>query len=219
MDSPVSGETPVNERYPFLSHIPDEERSLSRKDEVLLISVLDWYNEDESNVRKFYDILKHKNGLSLRIIDWLITNFSKKVNVSIENHGIPGDLHRDYHKNLSAHNKKNFDPFARRERICILLGDEKRFSTIGQLNFFRWFLQKNIYSYLLENKPVIEKHMRDHEKMSKKRSQMKFLRGKGVSGKLLEEPCNETDSTTEVNIEKGLNTKPQSFSGSFTLRF
>ncbi|CAM9105930.1 unnamed protein product, partial [Ectocarpus sp. 4 AP-2014] len=136
--------------------------SFSRKDEVLLNSVLMWFNEEESRVQTFSDIVHHKNGLSLRIIDWLITNFTKSFSVAIESDGLPRNLRRDYHKNLSAHNKKNFDPFARRRRIHIVLfGEERRVSTIGQLNFFRWFLSKNLVGFLLENKSVIEKHMKD----------------------------------------------------------
>ena len=135
--------------------------------------------------------------------------------MSIETRGIPGDLYRDYHKNLSAHNKKNFDPFARRQRICILLnGEEKRFSTIGQLNFFRWFLQKNLCSFLLANKPTIEKHMRDYEKMSKKRSQKKFLQGKIPS-----QPPVTSSEEEDTVVESVPRCKPQAFSGSFKLSF
>ncbi|CAN0561947.1 unnamed protein product, partial [Ectocarpus sp. 12 AP-2014] len=138
--------------------------SFSRKDEVLLNSVLLWFNEEEGRVQTFADIVHRKNGLSLRIIDWLITNFTKSFSVAIESDGLPRNLHRDYHTNLSAHNKKNFDPFARRRRIHIVLfGKEERVSTIGQLNFFRWFLSKNLVGFLLENKSVIEKHMKDSD--------------------------------------------------------
>ncbi|CAM9202699.1 unnamed protein product [Pylaiella littoralis] len=164
-------------RYPYMNFIhegltrtPAEMRcdgvgdTLSRKDEVLLHSVLHWYNQDGCRVQTFSDIVSHRNGLSLRIIDWLTTNFSKRFNVAIESDGFPRNLRRDYHKNLTAHNKKNFDPFARRRRIIILLfGRERRVSTIGQLNFFRWFLTKNLCGFLLENKAVIEKHMKECE--------------------------------------------------------
>ena len=125
----------ANMEFPFINYIHDneEENSLSRKDEVLLHSVLGWFNEDKDRVQQFSDIVKHKNGLSLRIIDWLITNFSKNISVSIQTdlETLPIDLYRDYHKNLSAHNKKNFDPFARRRRICIVIfGNEQRFSQL-----------------------------------------------------------------------------------------
>lgn len=207
-------------RFPVLNYVPDSDKRISRKDEVLLTSVLDWYNADESRVQQFIDIVKHKNGLSLRIIDWLITNFSKKVSVSIETRGLPGDLYRDYHKNLSAHNKKNFDPFARRQRICILLfGKERRFSTIGQLNFFRWFLQKNLCDFLLENKSVIEKNMRDYEKSSKKRSSKKFLQSKEPPTETLERVAGGSPGSRPNPNTPASRCKPQTFSGTFTLSF
>ncbi len=201
----------ASSRYPFLNYVAEEDKRISRKDEVLLRSVLDWYNSGPggSRVQRFMDVVKHKDGLSLRIIDWLITNFSKKVSVSIETQGLPGDLHRDYHKNLSAHNKKNFDPFARRQRICVLVfGKEKRFSTIGQLNFFRWFLQKNLCGFLLENKAAIEGHMREYEKRVKERPAKRFRRGGVSSSKKDDGPKKDDDHN-----------KPQAYSGSFTLRF
>lgn len=204
-------------RFPHLNYITEEDKKISRKDEVLLTSVLEWYNRDSSRVQQFSDIVKHKNGLSLRIIDWLITNFSKKVSVAIETRGLPSDLYRDYHKNLSAHNKKNFDPFARRQRICVqLFGEEQRFSTIGQLNFFRWFLQKNLCEFLLENKPVIEKHMREYENSVKKRPSKKFKGTDKVTVKSeVEDKTGNEDKTGGVNAR----CKLQSFSGTFTLKF
>lgn len=213
-------------RFPFLNYVPEGDKKISRKDEVLLTSVLEWYNSDVSRVNQFTDVVKHKNGLSLRIIDWLITNFSKKVSVSIETRGLPGDLYRDYHKNLSAHNKKNFDPFARRQRICIvILGREKRFSTIGQLNFFRWFLQKNLCEFLLENKSIVEKHMREYEKMSKNRSAKKFIQCKEDKPVSNDGPMfpqvegSGNDKGTEEELVATPRCKPQAFSGTFTLIF
>lgn len=156
-------------RYPYIDHVvPENGRGddavPSRKDEVLLNSVLQWFNAERARVQTFSDIVSHKNGLSLRIIDWLITNFSKTFSVAIESEGLPRNLRGDYHKNLSAHNKKNFDPFARRQRIRIILfGEEQRVSTIGQLNFFRWFLSKNLVGFIIKNKALIEKHMKESE--------------------------------------------------------
>ncbi len=198
--------------FPFVNYIHEDEEgnALSRKDEVLLHSVLEWFNEDEARVQQFSDIVKHKNGLSLRIIDWLITNFSKNIRVSITTNDLPIDLYRDYHKNLSAHNKKNFDPFARRRRICIILfGNEQRFSTIGQLNFFRWFISKNLCNFVIEKKPIIEKHMRESEKISrgKKKPQGKFSKD------------GTPESSVSVSKTPTPRCKPQSFTGTFKLTF
>ena len=188
---------------------------ISRKDEVLLCSVLQWYNEDASRVRTFSDIVNHRNGLSLRIIDWLITNFSKAFSVAIESDGLPRNLCRDYHKNLSAHNKKNFDPFARRRRIHILLfDDQRRVSTIGQLNFFRWFLSKDLVGFLLQNKTVIEKHMKDSE--TKLVVDEKHARG--VKKKKKKKMNNNNTCVSDTRTKLGV-PEPQVFSGTFTMSF
>jgi hypothetical protein len=38
-------------------------------------------------------------------------------------------------------------------------GVEAFMTTVGQLNFFRWFLEKGIYDYMMENREAIEKDM------------------------------------------------------------
>lgn len=191
----------------------EESNSLSRKDQVLLGSVLQWYNEDESRVRTFSDIVTHKNGLSLRIIDWLITNFSKTVSVAIESDGLPRSLRRDYDKNLSAHNKKNFDPFARRRKIRIVLfGKDHRMSTIGQLNFFRWFITKNLTGFLLENKSVIEKHMKRGEASHQTRAASKRSLGIGLA----EEDANKHKA---VKVQQAWSVESRVYSGSFRMSF
>ncbi|AAK14559.1 EsV-1-141 [Ectocarpus siliculosus virus 1] len=191
--------------------------SFSRKDEVLLNSVLMWFNEEESRVQTFSDIVHHKNGLSLRIIDWLITNFTKSFSVAIESDGLPRNLRRDYHKNLSAHNKKNFDPFARRRRIHIVLfGEERRVSTIGQLNFFRWFLSKNLVGFLLENKSVIEKHMKDsgtnQDRVVKKKQEVAPLQPEKNRRYILKKKGKPGPDTCAAE-------PPQLFSGPFRMSF
>ena len=130
----------------------------------LLDSILEWYNEDESNVAKFVEVVKRKNGMSLRVIDWLVTNFSKVHSVAINSSGLPRDLNRDYQMNLTAYNKKNMDPFARRNKIKIRVFDkEERSSTVGQLNFFRWYYKNGIHVYLNKHRDVVETHMKENE--------------------------------------------------------
>ncbi|CAM9109657.1 unnamed protein product [Ectocarpus sp. 12 AP-2014] len=216
----------------------DVEEALSRKDEVLLDSVLACFIEEESRVQVFSDIVHHKNGLSLRIIDWLITNFTKSFSVAIESDGLPRNLRRDYHKNLSAHNKKNFDPFARRRRIHIVLfGKVQRVSTIGQLNFFRWFLQKNLVGFLLENKVVIEKHIKDsdtnQDRIVKRKLAMAAQSPPEKNHRHKEDPAKakaEAEADAEADAEakakakakakpEGCVAEPQLFSGTFRMSF
>lgn len=160
--------------------------NLSLSDSCLLDSILDWYNEDETNVRRFVEVVKRKNGMSLRVIDWLVTNFSKVHSVVIDApSGVPVDLNRDYQKNLNAYNKKNMDPFARRNKIKVsLFGQEERSSTVGQLNFFRWYYKNGINVYLNKHRAIVENHMKQNEgKEHAKARGGRFFPVKSFSGK------------------------------------
>ena len=165
--------------------------SLTKADEVLLTSVLEWYNEDYNHVLHFMNIVKRKNGMSLRVIDWLVTNFSKSHSVTIESTGIPRDLNRDYQKNLSAYNKRNMDPFARRNKIIVTIlheniPEEKRSTTVGQLNFFRWFGRNKVSEYLVANRHLVEAHMKETDPKRKyPRKINKTISSKTYNGKFV----------------------------------
>lgn len=155
---------------------------LSSSDRVLLESIIEWYNENPEHIDKYMEIVKRKNGMSLRVIDWLVTNYSKENSIPIETKidCLPRDLNRDYQKNLTAYNKKNLDPFARKNKISvkILTGSngegETRSTTVGQLNFFRWFCKNNLDVYISREKKKIDAHMKESEKNKKHNKKNKF---------------------------------------------
>lgn len=138
--------------------------NISLSDRCLLDSILEWYNEDLLNVTRFVSVVKRKNGTSLRVIDWLVTNFCRVHSIAISSKGFPRDLHREYQKNLVAYNKKNLAPFARRNKIRIkIFGKEERSTTVGQLNFFRWYYNNGIDVYMTKHREVVENHMKENE--------------------------------------------------------
>jgi len=102
---------------------------LSGADKVLLESILEYYNDNTENIKKLISIVKRKNGMSLRVIDYLCTNYSKEHSIVIETKDghIPRDLNSDYQKNLNAYNKKYLDPFSRRNKIVINVSKKKHF--------------------------------------------------------------------------------------------
>ena len=120
------------------------------------------------------NIIKYKKSISLRIIDWFATNYSKKHNTIFiiykddDGHKIlkeTGDLfsqfnvYNSYKSQLKAYSKKRFDPFCRRERIEFNCNNETINTTIGQLNFFRWAINTRIIDYIKSNKTQIEDDM------------------------------------------------------------
>jgi hypothetical protein len=69
-------------------------------------------------------------------------------------------VHFNYKRELKAYSKKLFDPFCRRDRIMFeALNNTPIMTTVGQLNFFRWFIEKKILDYIQDHRTDIEADM------------------------------------------------------------
>ena len=138
------------------------------KEDLLMDSLNEFYLMN-NNLNKLLDILKNKSNISLRIIDWYVTNYSKKFNCSYtlvkDNKPIKFNVYINYKLKLKGYSKKQFDPFCRRARIKFFY-DKPKFiiTTVGQLNFFRWAIEHNIINSILKNIIAIEKDMNDSYK-------------------------------------------------------
>ena len=118
-----------------------------------------FYNET-GNLEKITPILKGESPISLRLVDWFITNYAKKNNTSYMMGTKQFLVHFNYKRELKAYSKKLFDPFCRRDRIMFeALNQPSIITTVGQLNFFRWFIEKKILDYIEENRTAIEADM------------------------------------------------------------
>tara|TARA_B100001094_G_C18155675_1_gene786297 strand:+ start:108 stop:641 length:534 start_codon:yes stop_codon:yes gene_type:complete len=136
--------------------------------DVLYFSLNKYYTE--KNIKKLNEILKN-NQISLRIIDWFVTNYSKKNNIfygiyktntgkitfNNENNEFVKQLNvfHSYKSQLKSFSKKKFDPFCRKNRIQF----HNIETTIGQLNFFRWAIDNLIIDYIIQNFEIIEDDM------------------------------------------------------------
>jgi hypothetical protein len=109
---------------------------------------------DRTKVLK--DVLDGKSNISLRILDWFVTNFSKKNNVSyVTEGGKHVIVYLAYKSHLKAYSKKMFDPFCRWSRIDF--GGIS--TTVGQLNFFAWVMDDGILDYIEEHREEIHADM------------------------------------------------------------
>jgi hypothetical protein len=136
---------------------------VSKKD-LLMQSLIQFFINRE-NLDKIIPIITGKSKISLRILDWFVTNYSKKNNINYEilfknNQKKNFIVYLDYKSQLKAYSKRNFDPFCRRERISFIDHDNNELiTTVGQLNFFRWSIENNILLYVNDNYDIIEKDM------------------------------------------------------------
>jgi hypothetical protein len=124
--------------------------------------------------------------MSLRILDWFVTNYSKKYNITYQvklNDKIKNFIvYLDYKSQLKAYSKKRFDPFCRWERITIPYNDDNCMeTTIGQLNFFKWAIENNIIDFIKKNYEDIEKDMNDRNSISKKKKDTTGLQNANIT--------------------------------------
>lgn len=101
------------------------------------------------------------------------TNIINKQADNFDNYFL---IHDNYKCQLKEYNKKNFDPFCRWTRIRMYYDKSKYFfTTVAQLNFFKWAIENYILDYILDNLQTIEKSMNDYEKAIKKEKKIRKL--------------------------------------------
>jgi len=137
-----------------------------------LLTSLQKYYTDNKNASKLLEILKEENKISLRIIDWFVTNYSKKNNIYYTIFETPTkkktfvcennkllkqfNTYHAYKSQLKSFSKKKFDPFCRRDRILFDCNGSAIETTVGQLNFFKWAIDNLIIDYIKNNYNDIE---------------------------------------------------------------
>jgi hypothetical protein len=127
---------------------PEEERAVDAAGDAAVEKHL------KDNLRQILKIVKGTSPLSLRLIDWFVTNYSKKYNVVInkEKKGEFINVYIHYRSQLRAYSKHLFDPFRRQDKIKFFYYKQHFFNTtIGQLNFFRWAIENKILVYITEH--------------------------------------------------------------------
>jgi hypothetical protein len=140
----------------------------------LLMKPLNDFFSKKDNITRIIPIISGETKLSLRIIDWFVTNYSKKNNTTIVSPLSNNQLivYLSYKNQLKAFSKKQFDPFCRRERIKYAYGKNKEkylVTTVGQLNFFKWALENGIIEYIETHIEDIEKDMNSNIRKNTKK--------------------------------------------------
>jgi hypothetical protein len=156
------------------STVPDlqtRKRKIHCKQELIVMSLQSFY-AGRKDLAEVMELLQGTSIISLRLIDWFVTNYAKRHNIGYVIGGQEFMVYMSYKSQLKAYSKKLFDPFCRRERIMFSLpGTEQFVTTVGKLNFFRWAIEKNVIEFLKVNRETVEKEMNSHMKqLSRSRS-------------------------------------------------
>ena len=154
------------------------------QNELLMQNLNEFYQKKE-NLDKMLRIIHGESNISLRIVDWFVTNYAKKyytvynIDVPLIHPRVNADgtieytesqrfkVYNDYKLKLKSYSKKRFDPFCRWERINISYDNATYMeTTIGQLNFFKWAIENNIIEYIEEHRDLIEADMNERNSTS-----------------------------------------------------
>jgi hypothetical protein len=147
---------------PVVSVDPDPQtrkRKIQCKQELIVSSLQRFYSsrEDSEEIMKLLD---GTSEISLRLIDWFVTNYAKQHNISYILNNQEFLVYTNYKSQLKAYSKKLFDPFCRRERIMFQISRQPMFqTTVGKLNFFRWAIEKGVLDYIKMTMAKIETAM------------------------------------------------------------
>ena len=140
--------------------------SVSNKHDLIMKKVKRFFDKKE-NFEKLKPMLTQECKISLRVLDWSTTNWSKRNTVMLETYRNEYketiNMFLDYKANLKAFSKKSFDPFCRRERIMMKFEcdpEEKTYiSTTAQLNFMKWAIESGVLDYCQQNLELLEADM------------------------------------------------------------
>lgn len=134
----------------------------------------DYFRGHRAALDEMLAIVNGDTVISLRILDWFVTNYAKKYYTVYDLPTIDGEhmerfkVYRDYKLKLKAYSKKRFDPFCRWERQWVPVDDTKEMeTTLGQLNFFKWAIEHGVIDYIRAHFDAIEQDMNAHNKGSK----------------------------------------------------
>jgi len=148
---------------------------IAGKDDLLMPNLIKFFMVPD-NLNILLPLVRGESAISLRLIDWFVTNYIKYKNIKHKPNKNESQLlmYDDYKSQLNAYSKKKFDPFCRRQRIKFYFDKNKHNinTTVGQLNFFKWFIEKKYIHYIVKNLTQIENAMfvsENKTKINKKR--------------------------------------------------
>lgn len=144
----------------------------------LLMKSLTEFYKNPKYIYLMKSIIDQNSVISLRILDWFITNYSKKYRTVIDK----VDVYQNYKLQLKSFSKRQFDPFCRKNKILFYYNDNDYIETsCGQLCFFRWCFQNSILEYVKNNLSIIEQDMKNSLKEKKNSIDKNFQKRQPLS--------------------------------------
>lgn len=149
--------------------------------ETALVRMLEKKYAETDAIDVLLPLVERSSPVSLRALDWCVTNWSKQHNVVCT--GIAAgrltNIHHSYRAMLSFWKRRLFDPFRRRERVDIEIDGTRHETTLGQANFALWAHTSGTYAYVVGHCGEIERSMNaisHSQKLERKKARERGVR-------------------------------------------
>jgi hypothetical protein len=146
------------------------------QNQLIMDRLMTFYKENNyARLTKMLGIINGSSQISLRIIDWFVTNYAKKYFTVYDITRSNGNTARfkvycNYKLQLRSYSRRRFDPFCRWDRITVpYINDQCFQTTIGQLNFFKWAIENKVIDYIDANYEHIERDMKERNQPKKQK--------------------------------------------------
>jgi hypothetical protein len=191
-----------------------------------------WYAAHQTERQRIESIASGADPVSLRMLDWFVTNFAKTSRVvyvvdrdSDRSHVV--DVHAAYKSALATFHKHMFDPFRRTGAPRNAPTPPPKTSTaeprhpcprktgmrlsVRQKNFFRWAVEHGVLGYVTAHVPEIECDM------SARRQRRRAAKRTRIENPAADEACPEEQSAIGASARQTLATIVSQCSSTFTL--
>lgn len=153
------------------------------------LATVDEYFDNKMIEKIIIPLLCQSYTVSLRTLEWLVTNYTKSRNIALFIHSETNptqvltivNIYTSYNLWLKKHGRKYFDPFRRGKRIYMEYNNKWYETTVGQMLFLYWIISKRILAYVEEHSEEIKQDM--NECMSKIRANGKIRSKMGLRKK------------------------------------
>jgi hypothetical protein len=143
-----------------------------------------FFSADRKYIKIMLEIINGESQISIRVLDWFVTNYSKKYNtaykIKINGREDYFYVNTEYKNQLNSYSKLYFDPFCRKKKVIYCYrsntntntnkeDDINFLSSIGQLNFFQWAVRNKVIHYVQLHLDEIIHDMKETTKLNKEK--------------------------------------------------
>lgn len=131
----------------------------------------------ESFAAAVWDVIAGKDIISLRMLDWVCTNYAKSRALRLHSNGRTTYVFEEYLSQLRYYRRRYFDPFRRSSaqktpNECTITrrsNGDAQVTTLAQLNFMCWVHDIGLLAFVRKHRSEIEEDMNRVATVAKRR--------------------------------------------------